>query len=38
MNDFARQATRIDDIQGRLDPWLLAVVLVLIGLATLKVR
>lgn len=37
MNDFARQATRIDDIQGRLDPWLLAVVLALASLGLVMV-
>ncbi|QOW21560.1 putative lipid II flippase FtsW [Novilysobacter avium] len=37
MNDSARQATRIDDIQGRLDPWLLAVVLALSSLGLVMV-
>lgn len=37
MNDSARQATRIDDIQGRLDPWLLAVVLALASLGLVMV-
>ncbi len=37
MSDYARQATRIDDIQGRLDPWLLAVVLALASLGVVMV-
>ena len=48
VDNGTRQATRLDAIQGRYDPWLLliviarfwiiSVVLVLVGLATLKVR
>ncbi len=37
MNDSARQATRIDDIQGRMDPWLLGVVLALASLGMVMV-
>lgn len=37
MTDYARQATRIDDIQGRLDPWLLVVVLALGSLGLVMV-
>lgn len=37
MGDFARQATRIDDIQGRFDPWLLGAVLALVSFGVVMV-